>query len=161
MSSRRSRLFKTLRVWFFSNLILSFFLVSWFLYIRSDRSKLVKVVEQQLAFNIRLSSDLAFANNLLTNKYFCAASSFVSNVVSSYVSPSFSNSYSVAAFPSSNSSEVDFPPLSFHGYFEIDRVPYICIRNQRFRRGDIVLGYPIEDISPDVVKYRGKFFKVE
>lgn len=161
MSSRRSRLFQALRLFFWADVVLFLVLVAWFIYLRYQRNNIIEVVERQLAFNIRLSSDLAYANNLLTNKYFSAASSFVSNLVVS-VAPSMgllvvSNSVPLSAA----SSPDELPPLSFSCYFEVDGVPYIRLRNQNLKRGDFVLGYPLEDISPDVVKYRGKYFKVE
>lgn len=166
MTSRRSRLFKYLRFWFFSNLVLFVVLVSWFVYLRVQRSRLLDVVERQLAYNLKLSADLALANDILTNRYFSVASDFASNVLSSAASminhESSSVSSSVSSSLSSPSSPVDdLPPLAFSHYFEVDNIPYIKIRNSSYRRGDIVLGYPIEDISPDVVKYRGKFFKVD
>lgn len=163
MSSRRSRLFNYLRIWFFSNLVLFLVLVFWFFYLRSQRSSLLDLVERQLAYNLRLSSDLARANDVLTNGYFSAASSFASNVLVSaaskfaHVSPSLSVGLpSSSAFASSD----DVPPLSFSRYFEVNGIPYIRLRNQYLKRGDFVLGYPIEDISPDFVKYRGKYMKV-
>lgn len=162
MSSRRSRLFNYLRIWFFSNLVLFLVLVFWFFYLRHQRSSLLDLVERQLAYNIRLSSDLARANYVLTNGYFSAASSFASNVLVSaaskfsHVSPSLSVGLSS---PSSASSD-EVPPLSFSRYFEVNGVPHIRLRNQYLKRGDFVLGYPIEDISPDFVKYRGKYMKV-
>ena len=160
MSSRRSRLFNYLRIWFFSNLALFLVLVFWFFYLRHQRSSLLDLVERQLAYNLRLSSDLDRANYVLTNLYFSAASSFASNVLVSAaskfanVSPSFSSSSSVSAVSD------DVPPLSFSRYFEVNGVPHIRLRNQYLKRGDFVLGYPIEDISPDFVKYRGKYMKV-
>lgn len=160
MSSRRSRLFQALRLFFWADVALFLVLVSWFFYLRHQRNNIIEVVERQLAFNIRLSSDLAFANNLLTNKYFSAASSFVSNLVVS-VAPTMGLPVVSNSIPLSAASPEDLPPLTFSSYFEVDGVPYIRLRNQNLKRGDFVLGYPIEDISPDVVKYRGKFFKVD
>lgn len=160
MSSRRSRLFLALRLFFWANVFTFFVLVGWFFYLRSQRSRLIEVVERQLAFNILLSSDLAYANNLLTNKYFSAASSFVSNLVVS-VAPSIGLPVVSNSIPLSAASSDDLPPLTFRSYFEVDGVPHIRLRNQNLKRGDFVLGFPLEDISPDVVKYRGKYFKVE
>ena len=98
MSSRRSQLFISLRLFFWADVALFIVLVSWFIYLRYQRSKLLEVVERQLAFNIRLSSDLACANDILTNKYFNVASDFVSNVVFHVVSssPSFASVSSAA-----------------------------------------------------------------
>lgn len=159
MTSRRSRLFNYLRFCFFANFALFVVLVSWFVYFRVERSRLLEVVRKQFQHNIKLSSDLAFANDILTNRYFTAAASFASNVLSSVSSPVVSSLPGVSS--SSAPSLEDLPPLAFSHYFEVDNIPYIKIRNSSYRRGDIVLGYPIEDISPDVVKYRGKFFKVD
>lgn len=157
MSSRRSKLFNYLRFCFFTNLILFFSVLCFWFWLRSSRSELVSVVNKQLAYNLRLSSDLALANDILTNRYFNAASFFVSNIVSGVsLSSSVSNS-----IPLSASSSDDIPPLTFSNYFEVNGVSYIRLRNQNLKRGDFVLGYPLEDISPDVVKYRGKYFKVE
>ena len=167
MSSRRSQLFTSLRLFFWADVVLFVVLVSWFVYLRYQRSKLLDVVERQLAFNLRLSSDLAYANDILTNKYFNVASDFVSNivcnVVSSSLSPSFFSAASVAPVSGSSDDQkdIDLPPLTFSNYFEVNGVSYIRLRNMNLKRGDFVLGYPIEDISPDVVQYRGKFFKVE
>lgn len=162
MSSRRSQLFTSLRLFFWADVFLFLVLVSWFVYLRYQRSKLLEVVERQLAFNIRLSSDLSYANDLITNKYFNAASEFVSNVVCNVVSPSLSSSAPSAVSVSvSDQKDIDLPPLTFSNYFEVNGVSYIRLRNMNLKRGDFVLGYPIEDISPDVVQYRGKFFKVD
>lgn len=143
-------------------MVLFIVLVSWFFYLRYQRSSLISVVERQLAFNIRLSSDLAYAHDIITNRFFNAASSFVSNLVSSSVS-SLPSSPVAPLVPDASSSPlpVELPPVTFSGYFEIDRVPYIRVRNTSFRQGDLLLGYPIQAISPDVVQYRDKFYKVE
>lgn len=163
MSSRRSRLFLSLRLFFWANVLTFFALVGWFLYLRAQRSKLIEVVERQLAFNIRLSSDLAFANHIITNSFFSAASSFASNVLLTA-----SNSSSAALSPSSPSSnpispakDIDLPPVAFNSYFTVDGVPYIRVRNTCFRQGDLLLGFPIQAISPDVVLYRDRFYKVD
>ena len=163
MSSRRSRLFLSLRLFFWGDVVLFLVLVFWFFWLRSQRSNLLSVVERQLAFNIRLSSDLSYANNVITNYYFNAASSFVSNLVSVSSLHRALPSSSAAAGSSSPSSSpnVELPPITFSGYFEINSIPYIRVRNTSFRQGDLLLGYPIQAISPDVVQYRDKFFKVE
>lgn len=160
MSSRRSKLFLSLRLFFWADVVLFVVLVSWFFYLRHHRSRLLEIVERQLAFNVRLSNDLAYANNLITNTFYSAASSFVSNVLvssSSVASPS--SPFSLPGnIPQSSD---DIPPLTFSRYFEVDGIPYVHLRNQRLKRGDFVLGYPLEDISADVVKYRGKYFKLD
>ena len=162
MSSRRSQLFTSLRLLFWADVVLFVVLVSWFVYLRYQRSKLLEVVERQLAFNLRLSSDLAYANDIITNRYFNVASEFVSNIVCHVVSPSISSSTAAVVSGSvSDQKDTELPPLSFSNYFEVNGVSYIRLRNMNLKRGDFVLGYPIEDISPDVVQYRGKFFKVD
>lgn len=160
MSSRRSKLFLSLRLFFWSNLALFVVLVFWFFYLRLQRSSLVEVVERQLAFNIRLCSELSVANDMITNRFFNAASSFASNVL-------FSSSSVLPASPSPSSplpdspKEIELPPVAFNSYFTVDGVPYIRVRNTCFRQGDLLLGFPIQAISPDVVQYRDKFYKVD
>lgn len=164
MSSRRSTLFQTLRLCFIANVVFSAVLVFYFVYLRSQRSKLLEVVERQLSYNLVLSRDLAHANFIITNHFFSAASSFVSNLVSS----SLVNSPSVSVAPSLVSSlsasdpvsPPELPDLSFHHFWEFGGKPYVKLREKVYTIGDIVLGYPIEDISPDVVVYRGKYYKV-
>lgn len=167
MSSRRSKLFNYLRVFFFCDLFLFFAVVSFWFWFRSDRSRLLDTVERQLALNLVLSSDLSTAYNYISNVYLRASLAFSSNVFSRATSLASS---SVSSFPSppssssassANPSQPDLPPVSFRHYFEADGVPYIRVRNTSFRQGDLLLGYPIQAISPDVVMYRDKFFKVE
>lgn len=160
MSSRRSKLFLSLRLLFWSNIVLFVVLVSWFFYLRYQRSSLVEVVERQLAFNIRLCSDLSVANDMITNRFFNAASSFASNVLSSSVA-ALPSSPSLPSSLSDSPKEIDPPPVSFNSYFTVDGVPYIRVRNTSFRQGDLLLGYPIQAISPDVVLYRDRFYKVD
>lgn len=163
MSSRRSRLFLSLRLFFWANVITFAVLVGWFFYLRSQRSRLIEVVERQLAFNLRLSSDLAYANDIITNRFFSAASSFASNVLLTA-----SNSSAATVSPSSLSGNLpsmakdsELPPVQFNSYFTVNDIPYIRVRNTSFRQGDLLLGYPIQAISPDVVIYRDKFYKVD
>lgn len=170
MSSRRSKLFNYLRVFFFCDLLLFLVVVSFWFWIRRDRSKLLDTVERQLAINLALSSDLSQAYYYISNVYFRTTFDFSTNMaficsrsfVSNHV---YSSSSSLNSFPSNPSSlsstTVDLPPVTFSGYFEINSVPYIRVRNTSFRQGDLLLGYPIQAISPDVVQYRDKFYKVE
>ena len=158
MSFRRSKLFNYLRVCFFVNAFLFLCLFVWWIYLYRQRSRLLDVVERQFTHNIKLAADLAFANDLLTNRVFSAASSFVSNFAFSVSRPS--SAFSSPAPNVLNSPSPDLPPVTFTGYFSIDGIPYIRVRNTSFRQGDLLLGYPIQAISPDVVLYRDKFFKV-
>lgn len=157
----RQRLFVTLRLGVVVNIVCSLLFFASVLY---NRSRVRGLEDSVIALSLRnsdLSSRLELALFTLTNDYFRAAGAFVasytsridriSSPVPSILSPS------AASLPSSE----DLPPLAFSHYFEIDDIPYIKIRNSSYRRGDLVLGFPIEDISPDVVKYRGKYFKVE
>ena len=160
MSSRRLKLFNYLRVCFFANLVCFVLVVSFFVWQLHRRSSLESLVRRQFNHNIMVVSALCQANDIITNSYFRAASSFASNILvsaSSFCTSSVPSSVSSSAALSSSDS---LPDLSFHSFFLVDGIPYICIRNQKYKRGDFVLGYPIEDISPDVVKYRGKFYKV-
>lgn len=167
-TSRRSQLFRYLRLSFFLNLILFFSVVSFWFYTRWQRSKIVEVSERLFAHNLSLAANLSLAQDIITNHVFAYSRSFASNVWSSaygyVVSNSVLSSASSLSLDSSSSSlpsfEIDLPPLDFSGYFEIDGIPYIRLRNSFYKKGDFILGYPIEDISPDVVQYRGKFFKV-
>ena len=166
-TSRRSQLLRYLRLSFFTNLILFFAVLCFWFYTRWQRSKIVEVSERLFAHNLSLAANLSLAHDVITNRVFAYSRSFASNVwVSAYcyvVSNSFLSSSSLSpdsSLPSQPSSEIELPPLDFSGYFEIDGIPHIRLRNTFYKKCDFVLGYPIEDISPDVVQYRGKFFKV-
>ena len=161
----RQRLFVTLRLGVLVNIVVALLFFASVLY---NRSRVRGLEDSVIALSLRnsdLSSRLELALFTLTNDYFRAAGAFVASYTSR-VDSTFSNLarsstlFSPADSPSLSPSD-DLPPLAFSHYFEVDNIPYIKIRNSSYRRGDIVLGYPIEDISPDVVKYRGKFFKVD
>lgn len=166
MSIRRSKLFNYLRLLFFSNLALSFFVFGFWFYTRSKSSDYKQTISNLSAINIRLSADLRLAHNILTNRFFNYASAFASNVVVSSRSTLPQSLQSLPALDSNplpsrnNKSDVELPPIEFVGYFEIDGRPFIKVRNKIFAQGDYLLGYPIQQISPDVVQYRDKFFKV-
>lgn len=157
--SRRTRLFNYLRFCLVFNAVFFVCLVFFFFRVKSSKSRLIEIVEKQFAHNLYLSAELSRAQGFITNVYYSASVDFASNVIynaSSLVS-------SPAATPAAGSSSPtpdELPDLSFSNYFEVDSVPYIRLRNFSYRKGDFVLGYPIEDISPDVVKYRGRFYKV-
>lgn len=157
----RQRLFVTLRLGVLVNIVCSLLFFASVLY---NRSRVRGLEDSVIALSLRnsdLSSRLELALFTLTNDYFRAAGAFVASYTSR-VDRISSPAPSILASPGSFSpSSEDLPPLAFSHYFEVDNIPHIKIRNSSYRRGDIVLGYPIEDISPDVVKYRGKFFKVD
>lgn len=166
MSSRRSKLFNYLRVFFFCDLLLFLVVVLFWFWMRRDRSRLLDTVERQLAINLVLSSDLSQAYNYISNIYFRTTMDFSTNILQRFSFLAVSNNTIVSSsslnLPSSVSPSIDeLPPVTFSGYFEIDRVPYIRVRNTSFRQGDLLLGYPIQAISPDVVQYRDKFYKVD
>lgn len=157
----RQRLFVTLRLGVLVNIVVAILFFASVLY---NRSRVRGLEDSVIALSLRnsdLSSRLELALFTLTNDYFRAAGAFVASYTSRVdriSSPAPSILASSSAFPPSSE---DLPPLSFSHYMEIDNIPYIHLRNRHYRCGDIVLGYPIEDISPDVVKYRGKYFKVD
>lgn len=157
----RQRLFVTLRLGVVVNIVCSLLFFASVLY---NRSRVRGLEDSVIALSLRnsdLSSRLELALFTLTNDYFRVAGAFVASYTSrvdriSSPAPSIL-APSAPSLPSSD----DIPPLTFSNYFEVDGVSYIRLRNQNLKRGDLVLGYPLEDISPDVVKYRGKYFKVE
>lgn len=168
MSSKipRYSLYNFFRLSFFLNGFVSLLLVVLIFYHRSRIKTLESAVTVLTAYNSTLNHDLNKSINYITNEYFTAASSFASNVLHSA-----SFSLSPAAFPSSvassliatngiSSSVPELPSFTFSGYFENNGVPYICLRHKYYKPGDILLGYPITAISPDVVEYRDKFYKV-
>lgn len=165
--SRRSRLFKFLRCCFFCNVLLFFAVVGFFFYVRSQRSRLVELSEKLFAHNLALSVELSSSRDFITNRVYRSSYEFASNVwlaasayvvsnsvVSSSVSLNSSSSSAAAGLPS------DIPSLSFHSFFSVNDVPYVYLGSRVYKVGDVVLGYPIEDICPDFVKYRGSFIKV-
>ena len=166
MSSRRSKLFSYLRVFFFLDFFLLVAVFSFWLYVRHSRSSLIELVEKQFAHNLALSAELYNAYYFITNRYISASASFASNVLGvavasippSRVSSSALNS---SQLPGSISTPPDLPPIQFNGYYEVNSVPFIRVRGKHYKVGDILLGYPVEGISPDVVEYRGKYWKVD
>lgn len=96
----------------------------------------------------------------MTNTFSRVAASVVSNTLSrsSLASPS-SLKKSFSGLPK-DVPDVRLPPFDFWGYCEIDGVAFIRLGDKMFKKGDILLGFPIEEISPDVVQYRDNFFKV-
>lgn len=124
------------------------------------------MVDALVRYNLQLSSDLRRAQYVLTNYYFSAASSFASNVVASVVSSVVVTNAVAGSLPVSNvlvkaDKDLALPPFKWRRYCEIDGEPCVCLGNKLYRAGDVVLGYPIEYVSPSVVSYRGKFYEVE
>lgn len=170
MSNLRHRrnLFIFFKISFFSNAVLSFFVLLCFLYHRKHISDLRSAVTVLTVYNSKLQNDLNRSIDYITNEFYSASSAFASNCLvnsssrvsslplqtpfSSDLRPGVSSSNSVAAVT---------PDLTFSGYFENNGVPYIRLRNKYYKLGDLVLGYPITAISPDVVEYRDRFYKVK
>lgn len=169
MSSRRSKLFNYLRVCFFVNLILTIFIFAFWFWQRSRLSDHKAAIATLSALNIKLSADLKLAHLTLTNQYFNFASSYTSNILVNVVSKKISISQGetlpnpLFSRPFEKPNETvsqDLPPVVFNSYFEVHGVPHIKVRNKIYQEGDLLLGYPVQLISPDVVQYRDKFFKV-
>jgi len=116
------------------------------------------------AYNSNLDNDLRRSLNFITNEYFSAASSFASNVLASgsvrAVVP-FAASFSPASLASNAVESVQLPSLRFHTYFEVNNIPCCYLKRRVYRAGDLLLGYPITEISPDAVEYRGQFYPIE
>lgn len=164
----RSRLFRVLRFFFFSNLICAASLLVLAFYYRKRVSRLEDSVRFLARVNVGLQSSFRDSVHFITNDVFSVSSSFVSNVVSvSKTSSNVANSdfkkfdSKASSIDSSSDPAPELPPIQFNGYFEISGNPYIRVRNKYYTVGDILLGYPIEGISPDVVEYRGKYWKID
>lgn len=166
MSNLRHRrnLFFFFKISFYSNVVLSLFVFLAFFYHRKHISDLRSAVTVLTVYNSTLQRDLNRSIDYITNEFYSASSAFASNclvnsslrVPSLPLPASFSSSVS-----SSNSVAVVTPDLTFSGYFENNGIPYIRLRNKYYKLGDFVLGYPITAISPDVVEYRDRFYKVK
>lgn len=57
--------------------------------------------------------------------------------------------------------EEEKPKLKFHDYMELSGVAYVHLGRKRYRKGNYVLGYPIEDICPDGVLLGGIYYEVQ
>lgn len=160
----RYSLYNFFRLSFFLNVCLSVFVFCLVLYHRSHINNLKSAITVLTAYNSTLDNDLRRSLNFITNEYFSAASSFASNIL---VTGSFRAAVpSAASFPSalvaSNAVEsVQLPSLRFHTYFEVNNVPCCYLKRRVYRAGDLLLGYPITEISPDAVEYRGQFYPIE
>ena len=158
----RSRLFKSLRLGVILNLCCSLLFVAAIFFNRSTVSELRRSLDLERLRVVDLSSRLNLAIRAITNDVFIAAGAFacsITNNIHQISSPALPRL--PANVVSNVNSFVELPPLSFSSYFEVDGVPYIKLRNKFYKLGDCVLGYPITAISPDVVEYRDRFYKVE
>lgn len=159
-------LYLIFKISFFLNLVVA----SSFTYFSFSSRSRIKTLEDSCrrlsVLNIDLLSKLSYSVDFITNDIFSVSSSFATNVLSSayLISHSTSSFSSASNSVSSASSSVEkppqLPPLVFSGFFEVDDVPYIHVRNKVYKEGDLLLGHPVQLISPDVVQYRDSFFKV-
>lgn len=160
----RSRLFKSLRFGVVLNCICSALFIASIIYNRSSVSLLRHSLDIERLRNADLVTRLNIAIRTITNDVFIAAGAFacsVTNNINQLSLPAPSKIAVSAASPSpSPDRDQNFPPLDFHHYMEIDGVPYIYLGRKYYREGDMLLGYPVQLISPDVVQYRDKFYKV-
>lgn len=160
----RYSLYNFFRLSFFLNVCLSVFVLCLALYHRSHINNLKSAITVLTAYNSTLDYDLRRSLNFITNEYFSAASSFASNVLASgsvrAAVPSAA-SFSPASVVSNAFESVQLPSLRFHTYFEVNNVPCCYLKRRVYRAGDLLLGYPITEISPDAVEYRGQFFPIE
>lgn len=165
MSSPRLKfnLYLIFKISFFVNLVVA----SSFTYFACSSHRRVVVLEDSCrkltCLNADLLSKLSYSVNYITNDIFSVTSSFASNVLLTAASPGspFSASASVKSSAPDKSISPDIPPLSFSHYCEIDGTPHIYVRRKIYKVGDMLLGFPVQHISPDVVQYRDKFFKVD
>jgi len=161
-SSIRKSLYNSFRVALFVNVLVFVTFVFAVFYYKKRVNILEHSLSRLLADNSRLSFDVERSIYSMTNTFTLAAASFVSNRFS-VLPPSDLLSSSLSRSDASSRSPDNVPPMppfDFWGYCEIDNIPYIRLGRKWFKKGDILLGYPIEDISPDVVQYRENFFKV-
>lgn len=160
----RYSLYNFFRLSFFLNVALSLLVLCFAIYHRSHINNLKSAITVLTAYNSTLDNDLRRSLNFITNEYFSAASSFASNVLASGSVPSAipsAASFSPASLASNAVVSVQLPSLRFHTYFEVNNVPCCYLKRRVYRAGDLLLGYPITEISPDAVEYRGQFFPIE
>ena len=163
----RRQLFIFFKISFFLNVFLSLFILAAVFYHRKHINDLRSAVTVLTVYNSTLQKDLNRSIDYITNEFYSASSAFASNcLVNSSLRVSslpLQSSFSSDLRPciSSNSVAVVTPDLTFSGYFENNGTPYIRLRNKYYKLGDLVLGYPITAISPDVVEYRDRFYKVK
>lgn len=156
----RQKLFLSLRVGVILNIAVALLYTVASVY---QRSRVRSLEDSVIALSLRnadLTSRLTLALHTLTNDYFRAAGAFVASYTSSVdrVSPS---APSILAGSASLSTNTPLPSLRFHTYFEVNNVPCCYLKRRVYRAGDILLGYPITEISPDAVEYRGQFYPIE
>ena len=156
----RQRLFLTLRFGVVLNIAVAVLFVCACLY---NRSRIHGLEDSVIALSLRnadLSSRLELALFTLTNDYFRAAGAFVVSYTSRVDRLSSLSPLGLAgSLPAATNTPL--PSLRFHTYFEVDNVPCCYLKRRVYRAGDVLLGYPITEISPDAVEYRGQFFPIE
>lgn len=156
----RQKLFLSLRVGVILNIAVALLYSVASLY---QRSRVRSLEDSVIALSLRnadLTSRLALALHTLTNDYFRAAGAFVASYTSR-VDRVLPLSPSISAGSVASSTNSPLPSLRFHTYFEVNNVPCCYLKRRIYRAGDILLGYPITEISPDAVEYRGQFFPIE
>lgn len=156
----RQKLFLSLRVGVILNIAVALLYSVASVY---QRSRVRSLEDSVIALSLRnadLTSRLALALHTLTNDYFRAAGAFVASYTSRVdrVSPPAPSILAGSAASSTNS---PLPSLRFHTYFEVNNVPCCYLKRRVYRAGDLLLGYPITEISPEAVEYRGHFFPIE
>lgn len=160
-SSIRKSLYNSFRVSFAVNLLVFLSFVFAVFYYKKRVNILESSLARLMVDNSRLSLEVERSIYSMTNTFSLAAASFVSNSLSRSVLPSSSSSpFSRSDVVSRSSDELKLPPFDFWGYCEADGVSFIRLGNKLFKSGDLLLGYPLQDITPDVVQYRDNFFKV-
>lgn len=157
----RSRLFKSLRAGVVLNCICSCLFVCAILFHRSSISSLRSSLDSERLRNADLVTRLNIALKAITNDVFAAAGAFVQSYSTNLYLLSSPAPSRFPGFAGVSNVVDELPPISFSGFFEVDGCPYIRVRNKYFGEGDLLLGHPVQLISPDVVKYRNKFYKVE
>lgn len=156
----RQKLFLSLRVGVILNIAVALLYSVASFY---QRSRVRSLEDSVIALSLRnadLTSRLALALHTLTNDYFRAAGAFVASYTSR-VDRVLPLSPSILAGSATSSTNSPLPSLRFHTYFEVDDVPCCYLKRRVYRAGDLLLGYPITEISPDAVEYRGQFYPIE
>lgn len=156
----RQKLFLSLRVGVILNIAVAILYTVVSVY---QRSRVRSLEDSVIALSLRnadLTSRLALALHTLTNDYFRAAGAFVASYTSRVDRVSPPAPFNLAG-SSASSTNSPLPSLRFHTYFEVNNVPCCYLKRRVYRAGDLLLGYPITEISPDAVEYRGQFYPIE
>lgn len=159
----KSSLFKSLRLFFWSNVAFALVFSCCLFYYRSRVKSLENSVRFLAASSVALLSSYSSSVDFLTNQYFRASSAFASNVLVTAFGSSTNSASSSPFLPVviDDPPSADSLPIQFNGYFEINGHSYIRVRSKYYKVGDMLLGFPIVSISPDVVEYRGRYWKVD